>query len=225
MLSRSIDDFRQSQTPGAFRDAMRRIASSVMIITSRDVDGQPHGMAASAVIPVSMDPPSMLVAINRDAGLYPVVQRTRRFCVNLLGDDQQHLLAPFSQSALRAQRYAVPVPVEGRLPAHMKSFDPALQQDEARMRCERIFGAAEYAPSEPDQPASTNVVHGEVGRDAERGQILRRQRHEHAGGGSDVDAVDPLAPKASPEVGFALGSAVMISRRRHDLSQDSPWTT
>ena len=105
MLSRSIDELRQSQTPGAFRDAMRRIASSVMIITSRDVDGQPHGMAASAVIPVSMDPPSMLVAINRDAGLYPVVQRTRRFCVNLLGDDQQHLLAPFSQSALRAQRF------------------------------------------------------------------------------------------------------------------------
>ncbi len=105
MLNRSIDDFEQIQTPAAFKDAMRRIASSVMILTSRDVDGRPHGMAASAVIPVSMDPPSMLVAINRTAGLYPVVQRTRRFCVNLLGDDQQHLLAPFSQSALRAERF------------------------------------------------------------------------------------------------------------------------
>ena len=105
MLNRSIGDVGQIQTPAAFKDAMRRMASSVTLITGRDVDGVPHGMAASAVIPVSMDPPSMLVAINRTAGLHPVVQRTRRFCVNLLGDDQQHLLAPFSQSALRAERF------------------------------------------------------------------------------------------------------------------------
>lgn len=91
--------------PAGFRDAMRRLAASVTIVTSRDAQGQPHGMVASAVIPVSMDPPSMLVAVNRDAGLHPVLLASRRFCVNLLADDQQHLLAPFSSSALRAQRF------------------------------------------------------------------------------------------------------------------------
>jgi len=92
-------------TPAGFREAMRRQAASVMIVTSRDSDGQPHGMVASSVIPVSMDPPSMLVAVNRDAGLHPVLLRHRRFCVNLLADHQHHLLAPFSQSALRSQRF------------------------------------------------------------------------------------------------------------------------
>jgi flavin reductase (DIM6/NTAB) family NADH-FMN oxidoreductase RutF len=95
----------QIPLPTGFREAMRRLAASVMIVTSRDAAGQPHGMVASSVIPVSMDPPSMLVAVNRDAGLHPVLLQSRRFCVNLLGDQQHHLLAPFSQSALRAQRF------------------------------------------------------------------------------------------------------------------------
>ena len=105
MLSGSIEDSGQIGTSATFKEAMRRVASSVMILTGRDVNGHPCGMAASAVISVSMDPPSMLVSINRSAGLYPVVERTRRFCVNLLGANQQHLLAPFSQSALRAERF------------------------------------------------------------------------------------------------------------------------
>ena len=85
-----------------FRLAMRKVASSVTIVTTRDAAGMPHGMAASGVIPVSMDPPSMLVAINRSASLHPVLQASRRFCVNVLADHQHHLLAPFSQSGLRA---------------------------------------------------------------------------------------------------------------------------
>ena len=91
--------------PADFRGAMRRLAASVMIVTGRDAEGQPHGMVASSVIPVSMDPPSMLVAINRDASLHAVLTQSGRFCVNLLGDHQHHLLAPFSQSALRSQRF------------------------------------------------------------------------------------------------------------------------
>lgn len=95
-------------SPADFREAMRRLVASVMLITSRDEEGNPHGMAASSVISVSMDPPSMLVAINRTAGLYPVVSRTGRFCVNLLSSQQEHLLAPFSQTALRGERFKSP---------------------------------------------------------------------------------------------------------------------
>lgn len=90
---------------GEFREAMRRLAASVMIVTTRDTEGHPHGMVASSVIPVSMDPPSMLVAVNRTAGLHPALSASGRFCVNLLADHQHHLLTPFSQSGLRVQRF------------------------------------------------------------------------------------------------------------------------
>jgi flavin reductase (DIM6/NTAB) family NADH-FMN oxidoreductase RutF len=106
MAAPAPEDVKPAEMPLAFRDAMRQIAASVMLVTGRDVDGEPHGMVASSVIPVSMDPPSMLVAVNRNAGLHPVLRRTQRFCVNLLGDHQHTLLLPFSQTALRDQRFA-----------------------------------------------------------------------------------------------------------------------
>ena len=105
MASTAIADDIQVPMPTGFREAMRRLAASVMIVTSRDREGQPHGMVASSVIPVSMEPPSMLVAVNRDASLHQVLLQRRHFCVNLLADSQHHLLAPFSQSALRSQRF------------------------------------------------------------------------------------------------------------------------
>jgi flavin reductase (DIM6/NTAB) family NADH-FMN oxidoreductase RutF len=89
----------------AFRDAMRRVASSVTLITTRDANGEPHGMAASAVIPVSMDPPAILVAVNRTSGLHPALSAQGRFCVNLLAGAHHPLLGAFSQSSRRGERF------------------------------------------------------------------------------------------------------------------------
>jgi flavin reductase (DIM6/NTAB) family NADH-FMN oxidoreductase RutF len=100
-----IADVARAPTSVGFREAMRGLAASVTIVTTRDAEGLPHGMVASSVTPVSMDPPSLLVAVNRSAGLHPVLLHSRRFCVNLLGDHQHDLLAPFSQTALRSQRF------------------------------------------------------------------------------------------------------------------------
>jgi flavin reductase (DIM6/NTAB) family NADH-FMN oxidoreductase RutF len=60
---------------------------------------------ASSVISVSMEPASMLIAVHRNAGIHPVLLRTRRFCINLLSDAQSDLLKPFSTTALRDQRF------------------------------------------------------------------------------------------------------------------------
>jgi flavin reductase (DIM6/NTAB) family NADH-FMN oxidoreductase RutF len=87
------------------REALRRTASTVTIVTSRDAEGTPHGMLASAVIPVSMEPPSMLVSVNRSASLHPILCRSRRFCVNVMSDRQHALVDVFSQTALRDQRF------------------------------------------------------------------------------------------------------------------------
>jgi flavin reductase (DIM6/NTAB) family NADH-FMN oxidoreductase RutF len=105
-IAQSCERFDGSLVAADFRAAMRRIASSVTLVTSRDSAGDPHGMAASAVVPVSMDPPSMLVAANQSSGLHPVVRSNRQFCVNLLAKSHLDLLQPFSQSARRNERFA-----------------------------------------------------------------------------------------------------------------------
>ena len=88
-----------------FREAMRGLASAVTLVTSRDAFGAPHGMAATAVIPVSMQPPSMLVAVNRSASLHPVIEQAGRFCVNVLPDSQRAIVEAFSRSDMRERRF------------------------------------------------------------------------------------------------------------------------
>jgi flavin reductase (DIM6/NTAB) family NADH-FMN oxidoreductase RutF len=89
----------------AFRAAMRGVASTVFLVTTRDEAG-PHGMAASAVISVSMEPPAMLVAVNRSASIGPVLGRTRQFCVNILAEEHDDVVAPFSDSSRRRERFS-----------------------------------------------------------------------------------------------------------------------
>jgi flavin reductase (DIM6/NTAB) family NADH-FMN oxidoreductase RutF len=87
--------------------AMRRMPSAVSIITTRHPEtGEPMGLVASAVIPVTMDPPSMLVSINRGSSAHPTIVEAQGFCVNLLSVDQHRLVEIFSTGALRAQRFA-----------------------------------------------------------------------------------------------------------------------
>ncbi|OZI74247.1 flavin reductase family protein [Bordetella genomosp. 12] len=94
-----------NQRPPGLKEAMRNVPSTVALVTSRDEEGRPHGMAASAVISVSVEPPSMLLSVNRTAGLHPVVQASGKLCINFLAQQQEHLLLPFSRSELRAQRF------------------------------------------------------------------------------------------------------------------------
>lgn len=93
--------------PG-LKEAMRNVPSTVALITSRDAEGTPHGMAASAVISVTVDPPAVLVAVNRAAGIHPVLEMSGRLCINFLAKDQAHLLDAFSRSDLRAERFIQP---------------------------------------------------------------------------------------------------------------------
>jgi flavin reductase (DIM6/NTAB) family NADH-FMN oxidoreductase RutF len=87
--------------------AMRRMPSAVSIITTRHPEtAEPMGLVASAVIPVSMEPPSMLVSINRSSSAHPTIVMAEGFCVNLLSVEQHPLVTLFSSTALRDQRFA-----------------------------------------------------------------------------------------------------------------------
>lgn len=96
-----------AEIAAGLKAAMRRMPSTVALITTRDPDsGAPAGLAASAVIPVSMEPPSMLISVNRSASAHAVIERAGRFCVNLLGTEQTALVGLFSDSNMREQRFA-----------------------------------------------------------------------------------------------------------------------
>jgi flavin reductase (DIM6/NTAB) family NADH-FMN oxidoreductase RutF len=79
---------------GGFLDAMRRLASTVTIVSTTSDDG-PSGMTATAVTSLSADPPAILVCVNRTASIHAKLQLGRRFCISLLGVDHRDLPSVF----------------------------------------------------------------------------------------------------------------------------------
>ena len=89
-----------------FKSAMRRLAATVSIVSTANEDGW-HGMTATSVTSVSMDPPSLLVCVNTTASLHKVLHAGRRFCINLLRASQESYAGTFSSSKIRgAERFA-----------------------------------------------------------------------------------------------------------------------
>jgi flavin reductase (DIM6/NTAB) family NADH-FMN oxidoreductase RutF len=78
----------------AFRKAMRRLAATVTIVTTARL-GQRSGMTATAVTSLSVQPPAMLVCVNRSASIHGDLEVGARFCVNILGHAHGELSAAF----------------------------------------------------------------------------------------------------------------------------------
>ncbi|HYI48927.1 MAG TPA: flavin reductase family protein [Allosphingosinicella sp.] len=88
----------------AFREAMRRVAATVNVI-SICVEGKPMGITATAVSVVSMDPPSLLVCVNQAASVHPKIENVVHFNVNVLHRDQAEIATIFADRRLEAQRF------------------------------------------------------------------------------------------------------------------------
>lgn len=87
-----------------FKEAMRRFSTGVTVVTSLK-DGEPRGVTVSAFASVSLEPPSVLICINREARSYLFISTSKIFCVNILEAKQQHLAERFS-GKLRDNQFA-----------------------------------------------------------------------------------------------------------------------
>ena len=73
-----------------FRLAMRRYIYSVSIMSSKD-DDYLNAITVSSVTSISMDPPSLLICINKSARIHDTLKIGSEFCINLLNKDQEEL--------------------------------------------------------------------------------------------------------------------------------------
>jgi flavin reductase (DIM6/NTAB) family NADH-FMN oxidoreductase RutF len=67
--------------------ALRRLASSVAVVTCRDGQTR-HAMTATAVNAMSMQPPSMIVCVNRSTAFHAAIISAARFAINILNRNQ-----------------------------------------------------------------------------------------------------------------------------------------
>ena len=81
--------------PATFRQAMRRLAGGVGLITVGTGDDR-SGLTATSVTSLSADPPRLLVCINRSTSAWPKLAEYGVFGVNLLHSNQQDLADRFA---------------------------------------------------------------------------------------------------------------------------------
>jgi flavin reductase (DIM6/NTAB) family NADH-FMN oxidoreductase RutF len=82
-------------TSGDFRSAMRQLTGGVSVITAgrgRDISG----MTVTSVSSFSVDPPALIVSINRESSSWPLVKRYGFFGVNILTSDQLDIAERFT---------------------------------------------------------------------------------------------------------------------------------
>jgi flavin reductase (DIM6/NTAB) family NADH-FMN oxidoreductase RutF len=80
---------------------LRRFAKSVMVISCTH-QGTRYAMAATAVSEVSLDPPTMLICINRSTSMHPPLLAGADFTINMLNSNQEHIARNCS-GALRGE--------------------------------------------------------------------------------------------------------------------------
>jgi flavin reductase (DIM6/NTAB) family NADH-FMN oxidoreductase RutF len=110
-----------------FRDVIGRFASGVTIITTTADDGD-HGTTASAVTSLSMDPPMLLICLNKTSDTQAAVLRSGVFGVNILAEDQGQVAYQFARKG--PDKFAGVGVIRGR------SGIPLVENALAHLECE-----------------------------------------------------------------------------------------
>jgi flavin reductase (DIM6/NTAB) family NADH-FMN oxidoreductase RutF len=77
------------------KQAMRSMAGGVSVITAGRGDDRTGATVTSATA-LSMDPPTMIVNINKSSSTWPVISRYGHFCVNILSSDHKDVANRFA---------------------------------------------------------------------------------------------------------------------------------
>lgn len=78
-------------TPQLYREIMACFPSGVAIVTAHEAADRPKGLTVSAFCAVSLDPPLVLVCVDKSSNTLPALQASGGFTVNFLAGGREHL--------------------------------------------------------------------------------------------------------------------------------------
>ena len=95
MVDACVIELAPETSPDDFRGAMRHLVGAVSVVTAgrgSDITG----MTVTSVSSLSIDPPTLIVSVNRESSTWPVLKRYGVFGVNVLTSDQIDIAERFS---------------------------------------------------------------------------------------------------------------------------------
>src|SRR5437867_11377504 len=81
---------------GELRRVMGCFATGVTVITTRDQNGRPYGLTANAVTSLSLEPPLLLICVDRKAETFPHFFDSKIFVPNILAAGQAEVARRFA---------------------------------------------------------------------------------------------------------------------------------
>ena len=118
------------------KEAMSRLAGGVSIVTAA-VNNSRMAMVATSVSSLCLDPPALLICVNRNASIFAALTTHAQFCVNILSGHHEQLAQRCAAAPSGADRFA-----EGNWLAHVNGV-PYLADAQASIFC-MVDGALDY---------------------------------------------------------------------------------
>ncbi len=146
---------RPPADPARFRALMGRWATGVSVVTARG-GGADAGLTVNAFLSVALDPPTVLVSLQRDADTLPVLARAGHFGVSLLAADQRALSERFARTLPATEKFAGVALHRG------PAGSPLLNGHLGALECRVV----DQRPVHDHVLVLGEVVHVEPGRDA-----------------------------------------------------------
>src|SRR4051794_2750686 len=201
----------RSLSSDEFREVISHFASGVTVITAL-TDGRPYGTTASAVSSLSLEPPMLLICMNKQSETGRAVAQSKHFGVNILGANQADLAERFAKKG--GDKFAGVAVTPGKWGEPL--FEEALATLECRVAEETTGGThyvflAEVEGGAARGGAPLAYFRGEFGRlELTRGQL----EHRHANALDDeLRAADAELAGAIERADLAAALAAIDARR------------
>jgi 4-nitrophenol 2-monooxygenase / 4-nitrocatechol 4-monooxygenase, reductase component len=189
--------------PDAFRDVIGRFASGVTVVTTM-LAGKDFGTTASAMSSLSLEPPMLLVCLNRTSETQRAIAESGYLGVSILGEDQAEIARAFARKA--ADKFARVAVLRGELGV------PLIHGSLARLECRVADTArggthtvflAEVSHAEASDGAPLTYYRGRFGRFEDQLQEAAYRRLRELVMGRRLPVNEPLdVERLSEELGI-----------------------
>ncbi|MFT4125384.1 MAG: flavin reductase family protein [Gordonia sp. (in: high G+C Gram-positive bacteria)] len=84
--------------PDVMKAVNRRFVTGVTVVTTRDGD-TPRGLAVNAFASISLEPPTVMIAVAHTSSTHDCLFRARHLAINILAVDQLDVVSVFASKA------------------------------------------------------------------------------------------------------------------------------
>lgn len=91
-----VDDLSGDPGSNPLKGFNRQFITGVTVVTATDSDGVPRGLAANSYASISLEPPLVLICVQKTSSTYPALFKAKHLGINILSNKQRDTVATFA---------------------------------------------------------------------------------------------------------------------------------